>query len=118
MLAFMTKSEVKYILKAHGMEAYTPNTITSFDKLEKDLEQIRTRGYAIDDSEFHVGLHSVAAPIYDEKENVQYAFSVVSMFYKVNSPEFEKAKNLALSAAREISRKLGYKGDAFENVPI
>ncbi len=118
MLAYMTKAEAKLILKGHGMEAYTLNTITSYDVLETDLEQIRKRGYAIEDSEFHVGLHSVAAPIYDEKGNVRYAFSVVSMFHKVFSPEFEKAKNLALAAAREISRKLGYKGDAFENIPI
>ena len=118
MLAYMTKAEVKRILKEHGLEAYTPNTITSYDKLEADLEITRNRGYAIEDSEFHLGLHSVAAPVYDEKGNVRYAFSVVSMFHKVSSPEFERAKNLALTAARDISRKLGYKGDAFQTIPI
>ena len=116
MLAHMTRAEVKRILREHGMQAYTANTKRSFEELEPELQRIREQGYAVDNSEFHAGLCSVAAPIYDENGNVCYAFSIVSMFHQLNTPEFRHVRNLALVAARDISFALGYRGDAFADI--
>lgn len=113
MLAHMTRAEVKRILREHGMQVYTPNTLRTFDELEPELDRIRIQGYAVDNSEFHVGLSSVAAPIYDASGNVCYSFAIVSMFHRIGSPEFLRAKDHVLMAARDISRALGYEGNAF-----
>ena len=85
-------------------------------ELEPELQRIRQQGYAVDNNEYHAGLCSVAAPIYDENGAVSYAFSIVSMFHQADTPEFRHARNLALVAARDISFALGYRGDAFANV--
>ena len=111
MLAFKPASEVRQILRKHGMRAYTPNTLCTYEQLTPELEQIRRQGYALDNSEFHVGLYSIAAPIYDAAGNVEYSFAVVSMFHKIASAEFAHAKALVLEAASAISRALGYRGD-------
>ena len=116
MLAHMTRAEVKRILREHGMQAYTANTKRSYEELEPELQRIRQQGYAVDNNEYHAGLCSVAAPIYDENGAVCYAFSIVSMFHQADTPEFRHARNLALVAARDISFALGYRGDAFANV--
>lgn len=116
MLAHMTRAEVKRILREHGMQAYTANTKRSYEELEPELQRIRRQGYAVDNNEYHAGLCSVAAPIYDENGAVSYAFSIVSMFHQADTPEFRHARNLALVAARDISFALGYRGDAFANV--
>jgi len=116
MLAHMTRAEVKRILREHGMQIYTPNTLHSFEALEPELERIRREGYAVDNGEFHIGLSSVAAPIYDENGSVCYSFSIVSMFHRIGSPEFAHAKELVLSAARDISHALGYQGGAFQGL--
>ena len=116
MLAYLPKNEVRRILAEHGMQAYTPTTLRTFEELEPELERIRAQGYAVDNSEFHVGLSSVAAPIYDSKGNVCYSFAIVSMFHRIGSPEFVRATELALAAARDISRALGYDGAAFDHI--
>lgn len=110
MLAYLPPAEVKRILRERGMRAYTPNTMRTYEQLEQELKQIRRRGYAEENSEFHVGLHSVAAPIYDVTGHVSYSFAIVSMFHPIGSPEFTKARELALEAARDISHALGYRG--------
>lgn len=111
MLAYKTRAEVQHILHERGMLAYTPNTIRTVDELELELERIRIRGYAVDNSEYHVGLSSVAAPIFDADGNVCYSFAIVSMYHRIGSPEFLHAKDHVLMAARDISRALGYKGE-------
>lgn len=116
MLAHMTRAEVKRILREHGMQAYTTNTYRSYEELEPELRRIREQGYAVDNSEYHAGLCSVAAPIYEENGTCAYSFSIVSMLHHTDSPEFLRARNLALIAARDISFSLGYRGDAFANV--
>lgn len=116
MLAHMTRAEVKRILREHGMQAYATNTYRSYEELEPELRRIREQGYAVDNSEYHAGLCSVAAPIYEENGTCAYSFSIVSMLHHTDSPEFLRARNLALIAARDISFALGYRGDAFANV--
>jgi len=109
LLAYLPNAQVKHILKEHGMQIYTPNTIHTYEAFEQELALTRERGYSIDNSEFHVGLHSVAAPVYDVSKEPCYSFSIVSMFYPTESIEFQRAKELVLDAARDISRALGYR---------
>lgn len=109
MLAYLQPPQVKHIISEHGMQIYTPNTIHTWEGLEAELATTRERGYAIDNSEFHVGLHSIAAPIYDNNGQAIYSFSVVSMFHPTDSTEFQLAKQLVLEASEDISRALGYR---------
>lgn len=109
MLAHMQESKVKEILKEQGMRAYTPNTKRTYDELKTELAEIKKCGYAIDNSEFHIGMFSVAAPIHNADGKTNYSFAIVGMFHKIGSPAFEKAKQMALDAAEDISRALGYR---------
>ena len=110
LLAYQSGAEVKRILRARGMRAYTPHTICTFEALAAELEAIRAQGYAVCDGEFHVGLTSVAAPIRGGDGRVSYALSVVSMFCRAGSPAFVRARELVLEAAGQISAALGSQG--------
>ena len=109
MLAYLSSAEVRRILRERGMKVYTPNTIDSYEKLAPELERIRKQGVATENGEFHTGLCSVAAPVRDAAGTVCYSVAVVSMFQRLGSEHFERAKQLTLQAADSISRELGYR---------
>lgn len=51
------------VYEEKGMTVYTDKTIRTVAQLQKELEQVRIQGYAVDDEERERGLICVAAPI-------------------------------------------------------
>lgn len=87
----------------------TQNTICDKDLLRKQIESVRTLGYAEDLEELEIGLICVAAPIFNHSGKAFSAISVSGPTSRMN-PDFRREIGEALAAAtQEISRKLGYK---------
>lgn len=61
-LAILPEDQVLRILEG-GMPRYTPQTLTSPEKLFEEINQIRTRGFAISVEEFEDGINAVAVSI-------------------------------------------------------
>lgn len=59
-LAQMAPSQRRRLLDQVPLEKYTPQTITNYDALERELETIKHDGYAIDNEEFLPGLFCIA----------------------------------------------------------
>ena len=116
MLANMQEDDIRKIIEEQGMYQYTPATIKTYDTLMAELEKVRKQNYAVDDGEYHIGLSSVGAPIYDDDGIVRYCFGIVSMFHRIGSPEFAYAKKRTMEAARDISHTLGYQGNAYSDL--
>ncbi len=85
----------------------TPSTLVTAEALLADLAESRERGYAIDDVENEIGLRCVAAPIYDHAGVPQYAISVSGPTSRVTRDRVPELGELVVSAAAEISRRLG-----------
>lgn len=51
------------LLRSRKLEAYTGATMTSPSVLEAELEQVRARGFAMNDEEFTIGIVGAAVPI-------------------------------------------------------
>ena len=60
LLAQMKPVQLRRLLGHVPLEAYTASTITDLPRLEREIEQIRMRGYALDNEEFLPGLLCVA----------------------------------------------------------
>ena len=75
LLAIMDLKERRKIL-SRKLESYTPQTITDPSILEKELEQVQERGYAIDRGEITRGIMCVAAPIYILEGDIAAAISL------------------------------------------
>ena len=56
LMACMPSEEVKNIWKNSEIQKFTPNTITDFPSLVKELEETRKRGYAVDNEEHEMGV--------------------------------------------------------------
>lgn len=105
-LAFMPEQEQRSILKNKPLFAYTDHTITTPEALQRELADIRQRGYAIENGEYKVGLRSVAAPVFDEDRRVRYAIGIIGMFRQIESEQFTRAVAVVRETAEKISSAL------------
>jgi DNA-binding IclR family transcriptional regulator len=64
-LAAQTDQDIKQLVRPDDLKAFTPNTITSYPKLLKEIEEVRKRGYAVNNGERTLGTCCVAAVVYD-----------------------------------------------------
>ena len=73
--AHMSSERRDAVIDRHGLPQKTENTITDRDRLEAELEEIRTEGVAYDIEERIRGLRCVAVPIF-ENDTIAGAISV------------------------------------------
>jgi IclR family pca regulon transcriptional regulator len=63
LLSERTAAEIEFILNRMSRPALTPHTRTGMRQIIKEIELVRSRGYAISDEELEIGLRSIAVPI-------------------------------------------------------
>ncbi|GAA0304550.1 IclR family transcriptional regulator [Halarchaeum salinum] len=108
-LAHHPREYVKGIISEHGLPRINESTITDRETLYTEFEKIRNRGYATDDGERVDGMRCVAAPIFDENDDVLAAVSVSGPASRMHD---ERLKNdlpqRVKSAANVIEVNLKY----------
>ena len=107
MLAYLPEREVERVLSRHGLARATANTFVSATGLKAELRRIRTRGFAVDDEEFAIGLRCVAAPILDEHGAPFAALSLSGPTVRVSNRRIDTLGHLVLGAARATMADLG-----------
>lgn len=107
-LAFLPADQQAVILKNLTYSALTPNTITSPKTFLGELAKTRKLGYAIDREEITVGVHCVAAPVFDR---VGYPVGTLSLSAPADQlpvKDFSEKGRQVCRAAACVSRKLGW----------
>lgn len=108
LLSGLPRERVDEIIKRHGLPQLTPNTITDRDVLREELEAIRDRGFAFNDSESLEGLRAVASPVQYNGE-LKGAIAIVGTANRMKGEYFEEElPDLIRGAANEIELKLAY----------
>ena len=64
LMAFLPSTERRRLVEKRPLKRFTPNTITDFFQLEKELEQIRQTGIADHREEHEPGVRCAAAPVF------------------------------------------------------
>ncbi len=91
-------------------QVYTATTHTSLPSLLSDLNQIKQRGYAIDNAERATITYCLAAPVYDYSGQAVCAISISCMLPAMKAGDSEHYGRRINATALEISRQLGYRG--------
>ena len=105
-LAFLPEEEQKGLLDRLQLQALTQYTITSKEKLVRELEKTKERGYSLDVRELEDITSCCGAPVFDYSGQVVAAVSL-SDIYNENLDDNQVAEELK-AAAMDISRGLGY----------
>lgn len=109
LLAFMPENKQRKLISEISLEALNEHTITEKDQLKKELDKIVSDGYALDLNETIIGVHCIAAPIFDEKG---YALACIWTSGPAGRLTKDKIRNIALltrKAGLNISHNIGYK---------
>lgn len=103
-LAADTPQRVAEYAKRSGLPRYTDQTLTELTKLNRELDEIRSRRYAYDNEEAERGVCCVGAGIFNDEAQLVAGLSV-------SAPTERFKKNWAepvRRAAERISRAMGY----------
>ena len=87
----------------------TRRTISDRRELRAELERVRRNGLGVALEELELGLHAVAAPVFDCFGTCLAAISVSGPAYRLTEGRLAVAGELCVGAAREVSEKLGYR---------
>lgn len=107
-LAYLPESIRNKIINEKGLQKFTEYTITTKEDLLRNLEEIRKRGYSIDDQEHELGIRCVAAPIFNHKNEVIAGISVAAPTFRFQTEMIETYANRVTKNASQISLSLGY----------
>jgi DNA-binding IclR family transcriptional regulator len=94
------------------LQPYTARTITTTKALHKELDEVRSRGYAIAVDELEIGLTAVAAPVRDGHGDVLASMSVSGPTFRLDARRLPDLAQAVMAAADDVSRRLGWRGDA------
>ena len=106
LLSQFPPSEIMDIYKDRPFKSYTQNTITSISKLLEELEEIRKRGYAIDNEEYLTGVRCVAAPISIGGKAVAAVSITGSIFTMTLERINRELSSLVMATAKKISSQM------------
>ena len=109
LLANLPRDDLERILPATRLSKFTHATIANKAILKKELDQIKTKGYAIDHEEFLDGLVCIAYPIFDYKNEAVAAISISGSVTVFKNEQLQEWIQLLKISSYNISTLLGFK---------
>jgi IclR family transcriptional regulator, acetate operon repressor len=106
---FLAFDDVLYReVKAHGLVAYTPQTLIDPDVLDKDLQRVRATCVSTSVGERDLSAASISAPVFDARSEVVAAIGIAGPKQRFQPEVHESWSAVVKEGARELSRVLGY----------
>ncbi|GHE76351.1 IclR family transcriptional regulator [Amycolatopsis deserti] len=91
-----------------GLERYTDSTVVTRAELDRQLGQVRDRGWAFTESEREVGLNSVAAPVMGFGGRPEAALAIGGPSIRLDRAEADRVGPIVAATARAISARMGH----------
>jgi DNA-binding IclR family transcriptional regulator len=111
MLAALSAEQFERFLARGGFEARTENTITSAERLRREIAEVRRTGLAYDDGEFDPELRCIALPVRDFSGQVIGALGISGPVWRLSMETLQKRGRVVRAAADRLSAEFGYAGE-------
>lgn len=109
LVAHIPQEKLEKIIADRPMEKRTAKTITTLPRLLKELEKVRTQGYAVDDEENNIGARCLGAPVFNQSGAIEASLGLSGTTNQVNTHTMPRIIEALKDAARHISMQLGYR---------
>jgi DNA-binding IclR family transcriptional regulator len=108
MLAHLPQEDRNDILNGMQFPSLTKNTITDASLFRSHLEEIRKRGYGVDDEENEVGIRCIGAPLFDHAARLAGAVSISGWTITMTPERLPQLATVLQDTCKSISNELGY----------
>ncbi|WP_408960369.1 IclR family transcriptional regulator [Natrinema sp. 74] len=108
-LASLSDERIEEIIDRRGLPSLTEHTITDEEHLWTELEEVRDRGYSINDQENTNGLRAIGVPVRYETGEPLGALSVSGPTHRFRGTLFDETlPKLLLGTANELELNIQY----------
>jgi len=108
LLAYLPEGERKKILGKRELPRLTDKTITDKMELEKELNEVKKQGVALDRGENEKDVRCIAAPIRDYQGKIIAAVSISGPAFRIDIKTQNNLKKALIEISKKISKRLGY----------
>ena len=108
LLAFVDPAELRDLLGRMPLSVITDATIADRHELERELEQVRTDGYAVSRGEQAIGVAAVSTPIRHIDGTVLAALSILGPTDRITDSTVEDLLPLLFAGSLEITEALAH----------
>ncbi len=112
MLAALAPDQFNGYLQRAELKARTPKSVTSAERLAREVAEVRRSGLAIDDGEFDPEVRCAAVPVRDFSGRVMGAIGISGPVWRLSIDALHKRARLVRAAADRLSAEFGYTGEA------
>lgn len=105
-VAQMDERDVEDIWNGSEILSLTPHTITDYGRFREELEEIRMRGYALDNEENEAGVRCIACSLKSVVGNARYAFSISAPVNRMDDSRISELAEYVLRAEQEMEDRL------------
>jgi IclR family acetate operon transcriptional repressor len=107
LLSALPRQRRDALIAASTLSRYTENTITDRAALRRELDEIRKRGYSVDNQEFLAGVVCLAVPVRDKKGAVCAALAISAPEARMSTAEAIEHLPTLQSAAENLAAQVG-----------
>lgn len=111
MLAAMAPAQFEHYLRRAELKAQTPKSISSAERLSREIAEVRRLGLAIDDGEFDAEVRCVAVPVRDFTGRSVGAIGISGPVWRLSIEALQKRARGVRAAADRLSAEFGFAGD-------
>lgn len=107
-LAFGADQVVKQVM-SQDLRAFTPQTITGADDLQRELETVRQQGWAVAPNETVTGLNALAVPVFDASGQLAASIAIVDSVQFIGEVPTPQQIDAVVQAGEAVSQSIGFK---------
>ena len=114
-LASMDQGQARKIIESKGLPRFTHNSIVDPSLYHKELKQVSSQGFAVDDEEYILGVRAVAAPLIGLGQ-LRSAIWIVGFKASLDERKMKTLTGETHQAALEISRRIKQQLTTLQNL--
>ncbi len=103
-LADLSDAEIQAVWENSRIEQRTEHTITKFQEFQKEIQEIRKKGYAVDREENERGVRCVAVSLSEPSGRSAYAFSISAPIDRMTEERIGVLAGELLKTKEEIGK--------------